>query len=129
MEPQASVDGKQQPPAGLVSLSLNNKQMEKYCLKTGPGRGDVLTHLVVKTVEAVEEVTKLGFYSGWYDARQVLKDYKGNDFLLVADKTGRYGENWYLCLTEESRSIAMKVRAAADGILRNLLNGWMREEV
>ena len=38
------------PPPGRRPLQINNKQMDKYELKTGPGRKDTVTHkLFVKT--------------------------------------------------------------------------------
>ena len=33
---------KMAPPPGVKPLNISNKQMEKYELKTGPGRKDVM---------------------------------------------------------------------------------------
>ena len=38
------------PPPGRKALQINNKQMDKYGLKTGPGRKDTVSHkLFIKT--------------------------------------------------------------------------------
>lgn len=84
-----------------LPLSLNLKQMDKMGLKTGPARTDVLTHKAFPTSEAIEEVTRLGFYSGFYDIRAALKEHRGATLLVVADLDSRYGENWYVCMADD----------------------------
>ena len=39
------------PPPGRRPLQINNKQMEKYELKLGPGRKDTVTHKLFTKVE------------------------------------------------------------------------------
>ena len=43
-------DSKKEPPAGYHPLGVNNKQMDTYGLKTGPGRKDTLTHKLFNKV-------------------------------------------------------------------------------
>lgn len=91
------------PPPGVKPLSINNKQMESYGLKTGPGRKDtVMNQVFIKDV-MLEEVAKLGFYSAWNDIKADVQAYEGTELLVVADHEEKYGENWYICLTEAAK--------------------------
>jgi hypothetical protein len=91
------------PPPGCKPLAINNKQMEKYEMKTGTGRKDTLTHKVFIKDEMLDEVAKIGFYSAWNDIKADIAAFEGTELLVVADHDEKYGENWYICLTEAAK--------------------------
>jgi hypothetical protein len=51
----------------------------------------------------LEEVAKLGFYSAWNDIKVLVTAYPGEEVLVVADVDEIYGQNWYVCVTEEAK--------------------------
>lgn len=137
-------ESKNETPAGYHPLGVNNKQMDTYGLKTGPGRKDTVTHKLFNKVrparhfrsggcagcvhrltplsptpslprsssqtEMLEEVQRLGFYSAWNDIRKQVEAYPADQLLLVADADEVYGENWFICLTEEAKERYLYVR-------------------
>ncbi len=58
----------------------------------------------------LEEVQRLGFYSAWNDIRKQVEAYPADQLLLVADADEVYGENWFICLTEEAKERYLYVR-------------------
>ncbi len=94
---------KMPPPPGTKPLSINNKQMEKYELKTGPGRKDTLPYKMFTKEEMLDEVAKVGFYSAWNDIKADINAFEGTELLVVADHEEKYGENWYICLTDAAK--------------------------
>ena len=98
------------PPPGVKPLQINNKQMEKYELKTGPSRKDTVAFKVFNKAEMIEEVIKLGFYSAWNDIRKDVEAYPGAEMLVVADVEEVYGENWWIAITEEAKEKFFYVR-------------------
>lgn len=91
------------PPPGVKPLAINNKQMESYKLKTGPGRKDTVVFQSFTKDEMLEEVAKIGFYSAWNDIKGDVANYEGTELLVVADHDEKYGENWFICLTEAAK--------------------------
>jgi hypothetical protein len=79
------------PPPGVKALNISNKQMEKYALKTGPGRKDVLGYKTFIKEEMLDEVLKMGFYSAWNDIKADVQAYDGTEMLVVADLEEKYG--------------------------------------
>jgi hypothetical protein len=102
---------KETPPAGVRALAINNKQMESYGLKTGPGRKDTLLTKLFNKEEMLAEVAKLGFYSAWNDIKADVAAYDGVELLVVADHEEKYGENWSICLTEAAKEAFYWVRS------------------
>ena len=101
------------PPPGVKPLQINNKQMEKYELKTGPSRKDTVAYKVFQKAEMLEEAIKLGFYSAWNDIRKEVEAYPGTEMVVVADVDEIYGENWWIAITEEARDKFFYVRCGA----------------
>jgi hypothetical protein len=110
---------------------MNNKQMEKYALKTGPGRRDVLAYKTFNKDEMLEEVAKMGFYSvsvhtssavcvrrpltrppsqAWNDVKKEVEAYPDAELLVVADLDEKYGENWWIALTPAAKDAYFEVR-------------------
>ena len=102
-------------PPGVRALQINNEQMDKHGLKTGPGRKDTLAYKLFSRVEMFEEVVKLGTYSAWGGFRKELEAYPGAEVLVVADVDEVYGENWWIALTEEAKDKYIYVRARLPG--------------
>jgi hypothetical protein len=47
------------PPAGVRALQINNEQMDKHGLKTGPGRKDTLNNVWATNHHVGQEVCRL----------------------------------------------------------------------
>ena len=45
-----------------------------------------------------------------YAAAACLQEYPGEELLLVYDHEYKYGENFYICLTEEAKELVLNVR-------------------
>ena len=103
------------PPPGVKPLQINNKQMEKYELKTGPSRKDTVAFKLFQKAEMLEEAIRLGFYSAWNDIRKEVEAYPGTEMVVVADVDEIYGENWWIAITEEAKERFFYVRLAAPG--------------
>jgi hypothetical protein len=69
----------------------------------------------------LEEAQKLGFYSAWNDIRREVDAFPGEELLVVADVEEVYGENWYICLTEEAKAAYFYVRWRARAVAVALL--------
>ena len=110
------------PPPGRRALGMNNKQMEKYEVKTGPGRKDTVAYKLFNKKEMLDEVIALGFYSAWNDIKKEVDAYPGTELLVVADVDEVYGENWWIALTEEAKEAYFYVRAPYP--LFSLANSW-----
>lgn len=100
----------QECPPGVKPLQINNKQMETYALKTGPGRKDTLVYKLFPKQEMLDEAKALGFYSAWNDVKKDIDAYPGTEVLVVADVEEVYGENWWIALTEEAKDKYFYVR-------------------
>ena len=91
------------PPPGVRALQINNKQMDTYQLKIGPGRKDTVPYKLFNKKEMLDEVIALGFYSAWSTVKKDIEAYPGSELLVVADVDEIYGENWWIALTEEAK--------------------------
>jgi hypothetical protein len=83
--------------------------MIDYGLKTGPGRKDTVPFKLFNKDAMIAEVTRLGFYSAWHEIRNEIQAYPGSELLVVADDAERYGENWFIALTEDAKLIHTEV--------------------
>jgi hypothetical protein len=83
--------------------------MEKYEMKTGGGRKDTVPYKTFNKEEMLDEVLKMGFYSAWNDIKSDVQAYDGVEMLVVADHDEKYGENWYICLTEAAKEAVFYV--------------------
>ena len=101
----------QECPPGVKPLQINNKQMETYALKTGPGRKDTLVYKLFNKQEMLDEAKAIGFYSAWNDFRKDIDAFPGTEVLVVADVEEVYGENWWIALTEEAKEKYFYVRS------------------
>jgi hypothetical protein len=62
----------------------------------------------------LDEVLKMGFYSAWNDIKADVQAYQGTEMLVVADLDEKYGENWFICLTEEAKEALFFEAKAAE---------------
>jgi len=62
----------------------------------------------------LDEVLKMGFYSAWNDIKAEVQAYQGTEMLVVADLDEKYGENWFICLTEEAKEALFFEAKAAE---------------
>ena len=78
-------------------------------MKTGGGRKDTVPYKTFNKEEMLDEVLKMGFYSAWNDIKSDVQAYDGVEMLVVADHEEKYGENWYICLTEAAKEAVFYV--------------------
>ena len=81
-------------------------------MKTGGGRKDTVPYKTFNKEEMLDEVLKMGFYSAWNDIKSDVQAYDGIEMLVVADHEEKYGENWYICLTEAAKEAVFYVSKA-----------------
>ena len=62
----------------------------------------------------LDEVLKMGFYSAWNDIKADVQAYEGTEMLVVADLDEKYGENWFICLTEAAKEALFFEAKAAE---------------
>jgi hypothetical protein len=62
----------------------------------------------------LDEVLKMGFYSAWNDIKADVQAYDGVEMLVVADVDEKYGENWFICLTEAAKEALFFEAKAAE---------------
>ena len=89
-------------------------QMDKYGLKTGAGRRDVVAYKLFNREEMIEEVLKMGFYSAWNDIRKDVEAYPEPEMMVVADLDEAYGENWWVALTPAAKDAYFEQFRAAE---------------
>ena len=97
-------------PPGIKPVGMNNKQMEMYHLKNGPGLRDTIAYKIFNKQEMIDEAIRLNFYSAWDPSRKDLEAFPGTEVLVIADPNKKYGENWYMCLSEATREAFFWVR-------------------
>jgi WD40 repeat protein len=110
------------PPAGIMCVDLNGKQMIQYELKKLdaegkplPGLKDVVSFKMFDKETCMKEIQDIGFYSGFYDLRDVLPSYPDDQLLLYSDVDEQYGSNFLACVTVKGKNDYLKVlQAAAD---------------
>ena len=78
----------------LLCTVLHTYVQQPCCLKeSGPYSLNYVAMSVVSTV----------------DFAACLQEYPGDELLLVYDHEYKYGENFYICLTEEAKELVLNV--------------------
>jgi len=87
------------PGCEAMMISAKNAK-EKYGLSTGPDIKDVVPYKLFPIQEVVDEYTKIGFYSDFFNFKASLNKYpEGEEVLVLADPEEVYGQNWIICVT------------------------------
>jgi len=102
-------------PPGIAPLGVSLKQQQKYGLSTGPTLFDTLPFKYINKAFILDECAAVGFYSSFNGIKAEVKAYPGAELLVVSDPDSIYGENYFVCLTEEARAIQQAVRRDRGG--------------
>ena len=96
------VDDSGKAPPGCRAVMMSMKQMDKYELKTGDGLKDTVRYKLFSKEWILEEIRAIGFYSAFNEFKDKIEAYPQDDILVICDPDELYGENWYMCVTQES---------------------------
>ncbi len=93
-------ESKNETPAGYHPLGVNNKQMDTYGLKTGPGRKDTVTHKLFNKVRPARRSAVEAAQTARIDSL-ASPTYPVPPPLVVADGDARRGPEARLLLRVE----------------------------
>ena len=108
MDPEEARKGElckvEHPGCEAMAISAKNAK-EKYGLSTGPDIKDVVPMKVFPIQDIRDEYIKIGFYSDFFNFRDLLNKYPdGEEVLIIADPDEVYGQNWIICCTLDAKN-------------------------
>lgn len=96
-------DGEEETPADILPLFFTSKTQEIFGCK---GDEDVTEDNPFKLIpkEAIlQDFKDRAAVSDFHPAKQIVLDYQADELLVVYDPVFKYGQNFYLVLTEEAK--------------------------
>ncbi|XP_048581354.1 dynein axonemal intermediate chain 3 [Nematostella vectensis] len=104
---KSSMDGEEETedetPSDIMPLFFTSKTQEIFACK---GDEDVTDENPFKLIpkEAIEQDFKSrAAISDFHPAKKIVQSYPAEELLIVYDPAFKYGQNFYLCLTEEAK--------------------------
>ncbi|KAJ3009435.1 WD repeat-containing protein 63 [Thoreauomyces humboldtii] len=95
------------PPPGCMPLFLTSQTQELFKVKGGE---DVTTERPFKMIPKADLLSDLharAAISDFYPAKQAIIDFPGDEVLVHWDQEYRYGQNFWLAITEELRELVL----------------------
>ena len=98
-----------EPPPGVYPVFLTMTTQEMFKVVSGKDVTDVAPYKRVSVKEILKDISFRGVISDWQPAKAVIDKYRNNDIpqdqleiLVVLDDENVYGQNFYVCFTEEA---------------------------
>ena len=98
-----------EPPPGVCPVFLTMTTQEMFKVVSGTDVTEVAPYKRVSVKEIMKDISFRGLISDWEPAKAVISKYRNNDIpqdqleiLVVLDNENVYGQNFYVCFTEEA---------------------------
>eukprot|EP00128_Syssomonas_multiformis_P000649 Colp12_sorted_trinity150504_noHs@31878 len=93
-----------QVPEGIVPLFFTAASQELF--KCRSAQNEVTAeqpHVLIPKAQIVEDFKNRAAVSDFHPVKDTVLNYPGEELLLVYDDEYKYGQNFYLCVTEEAK--------------------------
>lgn len=98
-----------EPPPGVFPVFLTMTTQEMFKIVTGTDVTEEVPYKRVPVKDILKDISFRGVISDWQPAKSVIEKYRNKDLpvdqleiLVVVDEENVYGQNFYLCFTEEA---------------------------
>ena len=113
--------GENVPPPGVIPLFLTGTTQEIFHIKADEDVTAAEPIKMVSKADILADVQFRGAISDFHPAKEGIVKYKGDEIFVVLDDDSIFGENFYICVTEEAiaemkgRIEAAKAKPADEG--------------
>nr|XP_039270172.1 dynein intermediate chain 3, axonemal-like [Styela clava] len=92
------------PPEGVMPLFLATKSQQIFSCICDEHVTDDNPYKLIKKEDIIEDMKMRAAISDFHPAKQIVLDYPGEELLVVYDPDFQYGQNFYLCTTEDAKN-------------------------
>mmetsp|Transcript_34732 Transcript_34732/g.56249 ORF Transcript_34732/g.56249 Transcript_34732/m.56249 type:complete len:143 (+) Transcript_34732:352-780(+) len=118
------------PPGGVEPLFFTSTSQEIFRIRTGEDVTREHPHRYIPKQDILNDIQFRGVISDFHPVKDRVKEYPGDELLIVYDDENIYDQNFYLCVTLEAKEAEIKrledARRAAlvDVLLREKERMW-----
>ncbi|XP_076353043.1 missing minor mitochondria isoform X2 [Tachypleus tridentatus] len=95
-------------PFGIKPMTLTNHTQNLFSCVVGTDVCENKRKVFLQKLSVIEDMKKRAAVSDFHPAKQEILNYPEDEILLVYDPEFRYGEQFYMCLTPESKDLTLK---------------------
>lgn len=111
-----SEPGKVAIPDGIVPLFFSTSSQQLFECLVDINLTKENRHKLIPKAKILEDLKNRAAVSDFSPVKQKISDYPGEEVLLVYDYDFLYGENFYVCVTEESKALVLNPPVKAEEI-------------
>ncbi|XP_078488528.1 dynein axonemal intermediate chain 3 [Ciona intestinalis] len=92
-----------QPPQGIVPLFMATKSQEIYECICDEHVTEDNPYKLIKKADIIQDMKMRAAISDFHPVKQLVLDYPGEELLIAYDPDFKFGQNFFLCATEEAK--------------------------
>lgn len=96
-------EGEEEIPTDIMPLFFTSKTQEIFGCKGDEDVTEENPHKLIPKEVVFQDFKDRAAVSDFHPAKQIVLDYPGDELLVVYDPVFKYGQNFYLVLTEEAK--------------------------
>jgi len=101
---QPEVEQAEPPPKDIVPLFLATKTQEIFQCIAGNDVTEESPYKLINKEDILKDMITRAAISDFHPVKQMVQDYSGEELLVVYDANFNYGQNFYICITEEAKN-------------------------
>eukprot|EP01137_Pigoraptor_chileana_P012527 Opistho-2@64993 len=117
---QPQLTNEKEIPDGVMPLFFTSQSCELFNCKPGVQVTAEHPYVLIKKDAVIDDFKNRAAISDFHPAKEQLLKYPGDEILMVYDEDFKYGENFYICLTEEAKALLLKVPEEAPAVVETV---------